>query len=130
MSKKVIGFPEDVPVSSGWRAGDFIFVSGQVPTDENGNVVSGGIERETETVIRKIEKVLKQENASLSNVVKTTVLLTDMKDFQEMNQVYRRFFSKEPPARWCVQISALALDAKVEIDAIAYVPEKLHGTAH
>jgi reactive intermediate/imine deaminase len=124
MTKKVIGNEESVPVSPGWRAGDFIFVAGQIPTDENGNVVTGGIEVHTETVIKKIKKILEQENASLSDVVKTTVFLTDIADYQKMNSVYKKFFRKEPPARWCVQVSALSFNATIEIDAIAYAPKK------
>ena len=111
------------PLSAGVRAGDFIFVSGQVPTDADGRVVSGGIAVETAIVLDKVCNVLEKAGSSLADVAKVTVYLTDMKNFKAMNEVYQKYFPTEPPARACLQVQ-LAIEAGVEIEAVAYSPEK------
>ncbi len=122
--KEIIGaaYNHGIPLSPAVKAGDYIFVSGQVPTDEAGQVVTGGITKETEVVMRKIQTLLEQAGASLRDVVKTTVYLTDIQCFPAMNQVYGSFFPSAPPARSCFEVK-LAIDAKIEIEAIAYVPQ-------
>ena len=110
-----------VPLSPAVQAGDFIFVSGQVPVDENNQLVKGDIEIQTEIVLRKIEALLEQAGSSLKDVVKTNVFLTDIKDFDAMNNVYKKFFKKNPPARSCFEVK-LAIDATIEVEAIAYSP--------
>ena len=109
-----------VPLSPAVRAGDFIYVSGQVPVAD-GAVVAGGIAEQTRQVLKNIESVLAMAGAAMSDVVKTTVILTDAKEFAEFNKTYAEFFPSEPPARTTSE-QKLMIDIKVEIDAIAYKP--------
>lgn len=108
------------PYSQAVRAGNLLFVSGQIPIDPaTGEFVAGGIVEQTEQVLRNLSAVFEASGASLSQVVKTTVFLADMDDFTAMNEVYARFFASDPPARATVQAARLPRDAKVEIDATA-----------
>ena len=110
------------PYSQAVRAGNLIFASGQIPTDPaTGEFVAGGISEQTEQVLRNLSAVLEAAGAGLNQVVKTTVFLADMSDFAAMNEVYARFFSKEPPARATVAAAGLPRNARVEIDAVAIV---------
>ena len=110
------------PYSQAIRAGDFVFVSGQIPTDpKTGEFVAGGISEQTKQVILNLEAVLKAAGTSLDKVVKTTVFLADMKEFGPMNEVYSMFFSAAPPARATVAAAGLPRDARVEIEAVALV---------
>jgi 2-iminobutanoate/2-iminopropanoate deaminase len=98
------------------------YLSGQIPTDPTTNqLVEGDIAAQTERVILNLKAVLEASGASLDSVVKTTVFLKDMGDFQKMNEVYGRFFTSNPPARSTVQAARLPRDVSVEIDAIAVV---------
>jgi 2-iminobutanoate/2-iminopropanoate deaminase len=98
------------------------YLSGQIPTDPVTNqLVEGDIAAQTERVILNLKAVLEASGASLDSVVKTTVFLKDMGDFQKMNEVYGRFFTSNPPARSTVQAARLPRDVSVEIDAIAVV---------
>ena len=98
------------------------YLSGQIPTDPSTNqLVEGDIATQTERVIMNLKAVLEASGASLESVVKTTVFLKDMGDFQKMNEVYGRFFASNPPARSTVQAARLPRDVSVEIDAIAVV---------
>ena len=108
------------PYSQAVRSGGFLFCSGQIPLEPaTGKIVEGGIEAQTERVLRNLEAVLAAGGASLARVVKTTVYLADLADFPRMNEVYGRFFSNQPPARATVQVAKLTAGALVEIDAIA-----------
>ena len=108
------------PYSQGIRSGGFLFCSGQIPLDPStGRIVEGGIEAQTERVLRNLEAVLAAGGASLADVVKTTVYLADLGDFPAMNAVYARFFGDAPPARATVQVAKLPAGAMVEIDAVA-----------
>ena len=98
MTKQCFG-SSAVPLSPAVRAGDFVFISGQVPVDDKGQIVPGGIKAETEQVLKNVESALKLAGCALSDVVKTTVFLTDMATFSEMNTVYATFFADDPPAR-------------------------------
>ena len=110
------------PYSQAVRAGNLIFASGQIPTDPaTGEFVAGGIAEQTEQVLRNLSAVLEAAGAGLDRVVKTTVFLADMSDFAAMNEVYGRFFSKEPPARATVAAAGLPRNARIEIDAVAIV---------
>ena len=110
------------PYSQAIRVGDFVFTAGQLAIDPaTGGLVEGGIEEQTRQVLRNIAAVLETAGSSLDKVVKTTVFLKDMGDFQAMNQVYGEFFADEPPARSTVEVADLALGALLEIDAIAVV---------
>ena len=112
------------PYSPAVRAGDFIYVSGQIPVDPVTNqTVLGDIQQETRQVLNNIKRILVGCGASLSDVVKCQVYLSDVKDFAGMNEVYSEFFGEAKPARTTIGVGALPLpQAKVEIDAIAYKP--------
>ncbi len=109
------------PYAQAVAAGDLLFVSGQIPLDPaTGELVPGSIEAQTERVLLNLSAVLEAAGASLERVVRTGVYLQDLADFPRMNAVYARFFAARPaPARSTVQVAALPLGARVEIDAIA-----------
>ncbi len=108
------------PYSQAVRSGSFLFCSGQIPLDpKSGQIVSGDIAAQTRRVLDNIAAVLKAEGLTFDNVVKTTIFLTDLGDFQTVNEVYGSYFKQDPPARSTVQVSALPKGAKIEIDAIA-----------
>ncbi len=108
------------PYSQAIRVGNFVFCSGQTPIDPaTGKLVEGGIEEQTRRVLQNLSVVLEAAGTSLSRVVKTTVFLMDMNDFQRMNAVYAEFFPSTPPARSTVQVARLPRDASVEIEVIA-----------
>lgn len=110
------------PYSQAIRAGDILFCSGQIPLDPStGKMVEGGIEVQTERVLRNLEAVLAAGGGSLASVVKTTVYLADLGDFPAMNAVYGKFFPQKPPARATVEVSKLPAGARVEIDAVASI---------
>ncbi len=108
------------PYSQGIACGEFLFCSGQIPLDPaTGKMVEGGIEAQTERVLRNLEAVLAAGGSSMAAVVKTTVYLADLGDFPAMNAVYAKFFPTDPPARATVQAAKLPAGARVEIDAVA-----------
>ena len=108
------------PYSQAVRSGRFLFCSGQIPLDPNsGQIVPGDIAAQTRRVLDNIAAVLKAEALTFDNVVKTTIFLTDLGDFQTVNEIYGSYFKQAPPARSTVQVSALPKGAKVEIEAIA-----------
>jgi reactive intermediate/imine deaminase len=120
MKKQAFGSAK-VPLSPAMRAGDFVFVSGQVPVGGDGNIVPGGVGAETDQVIANIEATLKLAGCELSDVVKTTVWLRDRDDFPAFNEAYGRHFPKDPPARSTAE-SRLMIDIAVEIEAVAFKP--------
>lgn len=108
------------PYSQAISAGGFLFLSGQIPVDPaTGQVVAGGIEAQTEQVLRNLSEVLKAGRSSLEKVVKSTVYVRNIEEFPKLNAVYSRFFSVNPPARSTVEVSRLPRDVSVEIDVIA-----------
>ena len=108
------------PYSPAIRAGNLLFLSGQIPLDPATNeLVTGSIEAQTEQVLRNIADLLKAAGAGFEHVVRTTVFLADMNEFAAMNAVYAKFVVDPPPARATVQVSRLPRDVKVEIDVIA-----------
>jgi len=108
------------PYSQGVIAGGLLFLSGQIPLDPATNqLVEGDIEAQTEQVLKNLLAVLKEAKMGADNVVKTTVYLADMAEFARMNEVYGRYFAKDPPARSTIQAAALPRGVKVEIDVIA-----------
>lgn len=110
-----------VPLSPAVRAGDFIYVSGQVPVGSDGKVVEGGIEAQTRQVMENIAAALKLAGAGLSDVVKTTVILVDASEFGAFNKAYGSYFPQNPPARTTLE-AGLMIDIRVEIEAVAYKP--------
>jgi 2-iminobutanoate/2-iminopropanoate deaminase len=103
------------------RAGDFVFVSGQIPLNpETGEVVFSDIKEQTERILVNIRNILQEAGMGLEDVVKTTVYLMLMDDFSRVNEVYARFFGENPPARAVVEVARLPKDVAIEIEAIAY----------
>jgi 2-iminobutanoate/2-iminopropanoate deaminase len=104
------------------RAGQLLFLSGQIPLDPaTGELVKGTIEEETGQVMRNLAAVLAAGGAGFQHVVKATIYLTDLADFARVNEVYGSHFKSSPPARATVQVAALPRGARVEIDAVAAV---------
>lgn len=108
------------PYSQAIDAGDFVFLSGQIPIDpKTGELVPGDIAAQTERVLDNLGAVLEAAGCAFGDVVKTTIYLLDLGDFQVVNSTYGKRFTAAPPARATVQVSALPKGARVEIDAIA-----------
>ncbi|MFQ5401166.1 MAG: RidA family protein [Anaerolineae bacterium] len=126
MKKKVISTdqaPAAVgPYSQAIRVGKLVYTAGQIALDPvTGIMVEGDIAAQTRQVLQNLQAVLEAAGTSLGNVVKTTVFLLDMAEFAAMNVVYGEFFTGKPPARSTVQVAALPLGARVEIEAVAVV---------
>ena len=111
---------EGLPLSEAIRAGDFIFVSGMVAYGEGEEIVPGGVAAETDRIVADLTALLAEAGASLANVVKANVFLTDPADFEAFNRAYAQHFGGRPPARIAV-VAALTIDAKVEMDFTVYV---------
>lgn len=109
-----------LPFSKAVRAGDFVFVSGQIPIGHDGKVVAGGIEAQARQTIENVKAILESVGASLDVVVKSMVWLEDARDFWSFNAVYAEYFGVGLPARSCVE-AVLMSDCKVELEVIAYV---------
>ena len=108
------------PYSQGIRAGNLLFVAGQIPVHpETGAVVQGDIRAQTRQALANLGAILSAAGGTYANVVRTTVFLADLNDFAGMNDVYGSFFSSPTPARSTVQVARLPLDVRIEIDAIA-----------
>ena len=108
------------PYSQAVRSGSFLFCSGQIPLDpKSGQIVPGDIASQTRRVLDNIGAVLKAEDLTFDHVVKTTIFLTNLDDFQTVNEVYGSYFKQEPPARSTIQVAALPKGANVEIEVIA-----------
>jgi len=108
------------PYSQAVKAGGFMFLSGQIPVEpKSGNVVGKSISEQTRCVMKNISEVLKEISLDFSSIVQVTVYLRDMSHFAEFNSVYGGYFSSEPPARACVEVTRLPKDVLVEIVAVA-----------
>ena len=122
--RQVISAP-DAPKAMGAyspaiKAGNLLFVSGQIPIDPaSGALVDGDITAQTEQVMRNLGALLRAAGVGYEHVVRTTVFLADMSDFAAMNEVYSRHVAAPPPARATVQVVRLPRDVKIEVDAIA-----------
>ncbi len=124
MSKTIISTqhaPDAVgPYSQAVVAGGFVFTSGQLPVDPaTGHHETKDIAKATQLALNNVEAVLKEADVTLKNVIKTTVFLSDMANFAAMNNVYKSYFTQEQPARSCVEVARLPLDAMVEIEVVA-----------
>lgn len=115
------GAPQAIgPYSPALRVGSLVFISGQIPlTPASGDLVDGDIRAQTRRVMENIGALLTAAGLSYSHVVRTTIFLADLADFEQVNEVYRTYFSEPYPARSTVQVARLPRDARVEIDAIA-----------
>lgn len=124
MTKEIIVTPHAPapvgPYSQAIKAsGTMLFISGQIPFDTEGNMVGETVAEQTKKVIENIKAILVSQGLSLNNVVKTTVLMTDLGKFGEMNEVYGSFFDESKPARATFEVSRLPKDVQIEIEAIA-----------
>ncbi len=107
------------PYSQAIKCGDLLFVSGQLAIDPaEGKLIDGNMAEQTERIIQNLSAIVKEAGANLSQVVKTTIFLKDLQDFVEVNTTYANYFKDCPPARSTVQVAALPLDARIEIEAI------------
>ncbi len=111
------------PYSQGVRVGNFIYLSGQIGVDpKTGELQNKSIKKETEQVLNNLKAVLKESNASLEDVVRVDIFITDMANYVEINEIYGKHFSEGvKPARLTVQVSKLPKDANIEISCIAYI---------
>lgn len=110
------------PYNQAVKAGNLLFVSGQIAiVPSTGELLNGTIEEETTLVLNHVEAILKEAGSSLSNVLKTTIFITDMKTFATINEVYSRFFTAPFPARETVEVAGLPKGVRVEISVIALV---------
>ncbi len=110
------------PYSQAVSYDSLLFVSGQVAFDsKTGTVIKGTIEEETERALSNLQTIIEEAGSSLDRVLKVSVFLTDMNEFQRFNTVYAQFFNKDPPARACVEVAHLPFGAKVVIEAIAHL---------
>jgi 2-iminobutanoate/2-iminopropanoate deaminase len=113
----------NLPFHPAVRAGDFIFVSGQVAKDENGNMRSGTIEEETRWTIECIKRILLLDGADLGDVIKVTVYLEDARNFGRYNKVFAEYFPEGRISRTTVEARAV-IDCKIEMDAVGYKPQR------
>ncbi|MGZ3524098.1 MAG: RidA family protein [Thermodesulfobacteriota bacterium] len=117
MAPKAIG-----PYSQAIQAGGFLFLSGQIPLDpKTGELVKGDIRRQTGQVLENIKGVLDSEKLEMKDVVKVTIFLKDIENFNQVNEVYATYFPSSPPARSTVEVAKLPRDAEIEIEAIALI---------
>ena len=134
MPRQVIGVPfkgpdgQPMPFPKAVRAGDFVFVSGQMATDRDGAFAGTTIEVQTRAVLDSIAEILIEAGSGLEDVVKCTCFITDGRDFQRFNAVWLEYFPSEQPARTTV-VAKLVMEAKLEIEAIAYRPSNRSGRA-
>jgi 2-iminobutanoate/2-iminopropanoate deaminase len=115
------GAPAIGPYSPALRAGQFLFLSGQIPLTAAGTVVEGGIREQTTQVLENMRSLLEAGGADFTSVVKTTIYLADLTDFAVVNEIYATCFVEPYPARATVQVARLPRDVRVEIDAIAVI---------
>ena len=110
------------PYSQAVKAGNLVFISGQLPIDpETGTMVEGDIKEKTHRVMQNLRAICEAAGAGLDSVVKTTIYLTDLSQFKAVNETYGEYFADNPPARVTVQVAALPLDSQIEIDAVVYL---------
>jgi reactive intermediate/imine deaminase len=124
--KQVIGEPlvidgRRLSLSRAIRAGDFVFLTGQIPFKDGAPMVTGSIEEQTRAVLEDIKKTLAEADCALTDVVKAMVWLTDRADFPGFNAVYGEYFPEQPPTRSAV-VNDLLVDARIEVEVMAYKP--------
>lgn len=112
------------PYSQGISTGNLLFSAGQIPLDpKTGKMVGSTIEEQTRQVLDNLRGVVEAAGSSLAQVVKVTVFMTDLGQFQAMNAIYAEYFSSDPPARSAFQVSALPLGAEIEMECVAIIPD-------
>ena len=107
------------PYSQAIETGSLVFCSGQIPLTQEGNLIEGDISEQTRQVMENLKAVLRAADLELDNIVKATIYLTDINNFQIVNEVYGQYFKDEPPARAVIQVAALPKGAEIEIEAVA-----------
>ena len=108
--------------SQGIKSDNFVFTSGQIPINpQSGELIKGDFKSEVKQVLINLNGVLKGGGSSLQQAIKLTVFLTDLSHFAQVNEIFNEFFPDNPPARSAVQVSALPMNARIEIDAVGYV---------
>ena len=126
MGKQIIGGAvvvggNKIPLSKAIRAGDYVYLSGQVPLKGDGSVETGSIEDQTRVVMENIKAILGDAGCGLPDVIKATAWLADRADFAEFNRIYAEYFPDAPPTRSTVE-SRLMIDIRVEVEVTAYKP--------
>ncbi|XP_054773014.1 2-iminobutanoate/2-iminopropanoate deaminase-like isoform X2 [Lytechinus pictus] len=120
-----------IPISQAVIAGNTMYLSGQIGLiPDTKKMIEGGIEAETEQAMKNMGEVLKSQGLSYNNVVKTTVLMADLNDFQKMNAIYAKYFPKNFPARAAYQVARIPLDGRVEIEAVAVLGHIVDDVSH
>jgi 2-iminobutanoate/2-iminopropanoate deaminase len=124
MGKKIItsdkAFVSKSPLSQAVRSGNVLFISGQVPVDSKTmSLVSEDFSEQAEFVLNSVKSIMESEGLTLQDISKTTVFLTEMSRFQQMNDIYRKYFPEEPPARTCIGVKELPRGSQIEIEAFA-----------
>jgi 2-iminobutanoate/2-iminopropanoate deaminase len=119
--KPATSAPAAGPYNHAVRIGDLLFCAGQIPLEPaTGNLVTGDIKVQTERVLQNVKAILDDQKLSFANVVKSTVFLTNLADFADMNEVYAKYFTADFPARSTIQVAALPKGANVEIEVTAH----------
>ena len=109
------------PYSHAMVVNNLVFTSGQIPLDTEGNIVSSDVKEQTKQVLENLSVVLEEAGSDLNSVVKATIFISDMNQFQQINEVYGSYFNEHQPARSCVEVSRLPKDVKVEIELVGKV---------
>ena len=126
MEKEVIiakkGAPPLGPYSPGIKIGNWLFMSGQGPLDPETKKIPEEFGDQVKATMENLKGIIETAGGTMDHIAKTTVFLKDMKNFEKMNRIYKKYFSEKPPARSCVEVARLPLDIQVEIEAIAYIP--------
>jgi len=116
--------PLNLPFSPGLKFGDLVFVSGQGPFDQNGKIVQGDVKAQTKVTLENFKRIVEAAGSNMDCVLQTTVYLKDLGEFSAMNEAYSVFFSDPKPARTTIGAGDLLFGMRVEVQGIAYVPEK------
>ncbi|WP_053027559.1 RidA family protein [Staphylococcus haemolyticus] len=109
------------PYSHAMVVNNLVFTSGQIPLDTEGNIVSDDVKEQTKQVLDNLSVVLEEAGSDLNSVVKATIFISDINEFQQINEVYGSYFSEHQPARSCVEVARLPKDVKVEIEVVGKV---------
>ena len=109
------------PYSHAMVVNNLVFTSGQIPLDTEGNIVSSDVKEQTKQVLENLSVVLEEAGSDLNSVVKATIFISDMNEFQQINEVYGSYFNEHQPARSCVEVSRVPKDVKVEIELVGKV---------